>query len=415
LGSWQRHRAAPPHDSCLLHRMPETRQRRVTMVTNAIMPDQLGGLQRYVAALAGAVALEGWEVTVLTKRVSASLPSTEILSDGVRLHRYDTPTRQSPTYVVGYPVSTFRATTGAALGSGLVHVHYPLQGFMPAMSGRRFIHTFHAPIYREVLAEHADRYALPAVLRRPLMRGARLGEAIVARRAQATVVLSEFMRHELSKLAPRAAEMAVRLPAGVDTRLFSPGPGIAAWDRRPLLFTARRLVPRTGVEELVRAMPAVLSKLPSAHLAIAGEGPLRHQIAEVAAELGCHSQVQLLGHVSDAELRDWYRTADLFVLPTQELEGFGMSTAEALACGTPALGTPVGATPELLQRIDPRLVSRSCSSEDLARAIVDVMTTDGLLEDLAQKARADAVGTASWSAVARRHVQIYERVWAEGN
>jgi glycosyltransferase involved in cell wall biosynthesis len=51
-------------------------------------------------------------------------------------------------------------------------------------------------------------------------------------------------------------------------------------------------------------------------------------------------------------LADWYRAADLFVLPTTAYEGFGMATVEALASGTPAVGTAIGATPEVLGPLD---------------------------------------------------------------
>jgi glycosyltransferase involved in cell wall biosynthesis len=79
--------------------------------------------------------------------------------------------------------------------------------------------------------------------------------------------------------------------------------------------------------------------------------------------------VRLVGRVSDEELRDWHRAADLFVLPTVAYEGFGMVTAEALASGTPVVGTPIGATPELLTPLDPRLVTAGTEPAQLADAV----------------------------------------------
>src|SRR5206468_2298455 len=65
-----------------------------------------------------------------------------------------------------------------------------------------------------------------------------------------------------------------------------------------------------------------------------------------------------------------YASADLFVLPTQALEGFGLVTLEALACGTPVVGTPVGATPGLLTPLDGALVTDGPRADELAAAIV---------------------------------------------
>ena len=78
--------------------------------------------------------------------------------------------------------------------------------------------------------------------------------------------------------------------------------------------------------------------------------------------------------MEESELRDWYRAADLVVLPTVAYEGFGMVTAEALATGTPVVGTPVGATPELLEPLDPRLVAAGSDPDALAAAIRNAFT-----------------------------------------
>ena len=84
--------------------------------------------------------------------------------------------------------------------------------------------------------------------------------------------------------------------------------------------------------------------------------------------MGLEGRVELVGHVSDSELALWHRAADVFVLPTVAYVGFGLVTAEALASGTPVVGTRVGATPELLEPLDPRLLAHGTDPEDLAEA-----------------------------------------------
>jgi glycosyltransferase involved in cell wall biosynthesis len=110
--------------------------------------------------------------------------------------------------------------------------------------------------------------------------------------------------------------------------------------------------------------------------------------------------VQLLGLVPDDELRDWYRAADIFVLPTVELEGFGMVTIEALACGTPVVGTPVGATPELLTRLDPRLLAESSAPPDIAAAIRRTLRM--LDDEFRDRCRKYAMERFSWEVVAKQ-------------
>jgi glycosyltransferase involved in cell wall biosynthesis len=78
----------------------------------------------------------------------------------------------------------------------------------------------------------------------------------------------------------------------------------------------------------------------------------------------------MIGFVADEDLATLYASADLFVLPTLTLEGFGLVTVEALACGTPVIGTPVGATPEILTLLDPRLVAADTTPTGLTNAVI---------------------------------------------
>jgi len=101
-----------------------------------------------------------------------------------------------------------------------------------------------------------------------------------------------------------------------------------------------------GVETLLDAFAA--AETAGAHLYIAGDGPLREELAARARRLGVADAVTFLDYVPDDALGPLYASADVFVLPTLELEGFGLVTLEALASGLPVVGTTAGATPELL-------------------------------------------------------------------
>jgi glycosyltransferase involved in cell wall biosynthesis len=139
---------------------------------------------------------------------------------------------------------------------------------------------------------------------------------------------------------------------------------------------------------------------------------LETSIQALIDELGLTETVRLLGWVSD-DLVGWNRAADLVVMPTQELEGFGLATVEALACGTPVIGTPSGATPELLRPLDPGLVSRDTSPEALADAIVSILGDPPRLDELAARARGVVHPTMSWARVADRHLALYEELACE--
>jgi glycosyltransferase involved in cell wall biosynthesis len=155
-------------------------------------------------------------------------------------------------------------------------------------------------------------------------------------------------------------------------------------------------------------MQRVVAQLPNAQLAIAGDGHQRAQVEALIDELRLTQNVQLLGRISDTALRDWYRMADLVVTPTQELEGFGLSTAEAMACGTPCLVTPVGANAELTSVLDERLVAAGKSSADLAERMVELTRNLEELHALGARAREVVEQRWSWGAVVDAHLAMYE-------
>jgi glycosyltransferase involved in cell wall biosynthesis len=140
---------------------------------------------------------------------------------------------------------------------------------------------------------------------------------------------------------------------------------------RFILLTVRNLVPRMGLENLIEAMRIVAGAIPEIYLVIGGAGPLKASLIRQRDDLKLRDHVLFSGFIPEADIPDYYRAADVFVLPTVELEGFGLVTLEALASGTPVLGTPVGGTREILGRLDANYLFRDTSPAALAELITE--------------------------------------------
>ena len=97
--------------------------------------------------------------------------------------------------------------------------------------------------------------------------------------------------------------------------------------------------------------------------------------------------ISLTGSVSKEQLPFYYGVADLFVLPTSAIEGFGLATAEALACGLPVLGTPIGGTVEILNSIAPQLLFESASVEAIANGVEKFLKNPLPFLDLKERCR----------------------------
>ena len=400
----------------------------VVMLTNSVAPDKLGGLERYVRELSAELVRKGAEVTILAKGVSAHSPAIETGDDGVEVSRYSVPNKKDPLFAAKYPFAVAQAASKAVADrpNSILHAHFAVPALPLAMRNLPFMYTFHAPVYKELLSERQDSYVLPHFVQSFAVAGLRQAERMILRRSVDVVTLSHFVQREVAELDETVSSRVVQIPGGIDTEKFRPAgsgdehdAGLSRDDltwsagASPLLMVARRLVPRTGVLQLVKAMPEVLKRYPGARLVVTGDGLSRPAIEAEIDTLRLRDVVRLVGTVDDRALVSWYRRADLVVTPTQELEGFGLATAEAMACGTPALVTPIGANAEVAEMLSTSLVAGGRSPHDIATAINTVLADRDALRCLAELAR-EKVMHLSWHNVAERYLRIYDgqRQWA---
>ena len=346
---------------------------RILVPTGQWFPEATGGSARVATETALALAGRGHEVTVIAP-VSAR-PAVEQIAENLTIRR-SLPRTRLPITLTDV-VSTARTVRGLrSYDVALVHQSTCAAGLVAAGFEAPMALVFHASALREL-----------RFLRTRVSGTKRLGtyglepfltwfERLSLERATSVLVLSEFSRGLIEADHPAIAGRVTRVSGGVDVDRFTPGDGtLPARDRlgiRPdgaLLVTARRLEPRMGLEQLLEAVRIARRGGVDLRLAVIGSGSLERRLQALAVDLGLGDVVDLRGRVPDAELVDWYRAADLFVLPTIAYEGFGMVTVEALASGVPVVGTPVGATPELLEPLDKRLIAQTADAEGLAAAI----------------------------------------------
>jgi glycosyltransferase involved in cell wall biosynthesis len=182
-------------------------------------------------------------------------------------------------------------------------------------------------------------------------------EKRVYRKAAVVVTLSGAFRRLVIERYGVSPWSVVVQPPGVDLSRFSPGDRDAARERLGVprdvfvVSCVRRLVPRMGLSELLDAWEG----LPGL-LLVAGDGELAPELERRIATQKLGQSVRLLGRVSDDDLVDLYRAADLNVVPTLSFEGFGLVVVEAGGCGTPSVVTRVGGLPEAVSGLPENLV-----------------------------------------------------------
>jgi glycosyltransferase involved in cell wall biosynthesis len=262
-----------------------------------------------------------------------------------------------------------RAARGLRAKADLVDTHFALYGIAALLAGaargRPVVVHFHGPWAQESTAE--DEARMKVIAKRAV-------ELAVYRRATGAVTRSgAFKRVLVERYGIPPWKVAVVYPA-VDLERFTPGDKQRAREALGLpatgevVVSVRRLVHRMGLETLLNAW-ARLEASSERTLLIVGEGPDRQALEDLARELGISSTVRFRGGVSDAELVSCYRAADVSVVPTLKLEGFGLIVTESLACGTPVITSDVGGLPETTAGLKGRVITGAGDPEQLAEAL----------------------------------------------
>jgi glycosyltransferase involved in cell wall biosynthesis len=203
---------------------------------------------------------------------------------------------------------------------------------------------------------------------------------------------------------------AAAASAGVSAHVIYPGAPIVESAEPPLLegepaiSAASRLVPIKGLESLVCAMPMVLEQQPAARLQIAGEGPSRHQLEQLCADLGIAKRVAFMGWQQD--LSAVFRTSHLFVAPSLA-EGFGIGALEAMAAGLPVIASNVGGLPELVDHGRTGFLVPPNDPQALARCIVQLLSDRELRIRMGRDAQLRVAKRFSPAAMARQISDVY--------
>lgn len=268
--------------------------------------------------------------------------------------------------------AAIRASVAAAIeveSPDLVAAHFAVYTWpaLGAIGRTPLVVHFHGPWAAEGRREGAGRVVtlIKAML-----------EKRVYRRATKLIVLSQAFKDVLCQSYGVDPSWVHIVPGGVDcTRYDVPLTRDEArlklgWptDRR-ILIAVRRLVHRMGLEDLITATAELRRKHPDVLLHIAGKGPLSPHLQQQIDSAGLAEHVKLLGYVSDADLPIAYTAADMSVVPTMALEGFGLIAIESLAAGTPVIVTPVGGLPEVVTKLSTNLIADGTGPHALVRAI----------------------------------------------
>ena len=409
--------------------------RRLAMVSVHTSPlDQpgtgdAGGMNVYVVELARRLAALDVQVDLITRATSSDLPPAHELVPGVTVRHVTAGPFEGlakedlPAQLCAFTSGLMRLEAARPPGwYDLVHSHYWLSGQVAWLAAERWdvplIHSMHtmAKVKNLTLAAGDD----------PEPAARAIGEAQVVDAADRLVANTDEEGRQLIGLYDADPDRVAVVPPGVDLEVFSPGPRAAARrllgvpaDSYLLLFVGR-IQPLKAPDVLLRAAARLVRQRPELRdrlvVAVVG-GPsgsgLAHPEAlhSLATELGLLDVVRFVPPVPQDRLPDWYRAADVTVVPSYS-ESFGLVAIESQACGTPVVAAAVGGLRTAVADGVSGVLLDGHDPQEYAEVLADLAADPARLATLSRGALLHA-GRFSWAATAAGMLEVYSEALLE--
>ncbi len=229
-------------------------------------------------------------------------------------------------------------------------------------------------------------------------------EMKVLLQSKKVVVLSEFMKNKVKSMYNILDEKIEIIPGGIDLKKFYPVEDrkkireiLGLPKEKVILLTIRNLVSRMGLENLISAFSMLKKDFKEIFLVIGGRGYLETKLKKMAIEYNLRDEILFTGYIPEEKLALYYQMADLFVLPTKELEGFGLIILESYSCGTPVVATPIGAIPETIIKFDKDFLFKGVRDIDIYEGLKNFILNYLNDETLRIKCRQFVEKNYSWS------------------
>jgi len=231
------------------------------------------------------------------------------------------------------------------------------------------------------------------------------------------IAISEFVKKRLLGVGIREDKIVV-IHNAIDVDHYRPDPEAKRiWmELRSLplgefvLTTVSFLLPHKEIETLLEAVALLSQRGSRVRFFIAGKGPLRAELEQLSRELGIADQTYWLGYVED--LRPVLQASDVFLLASPG-EGFGNVTAEAMACGVPAIVTQSGGSGVVVSDGETGFLLPAPTAQAFAAAIETLAKDTALRQKMGKQARARVKEHFGLAEFAARTMDVYDSIWSD--
>ena len=241
------------------------------------------------------------------------------------------------------------------------------------------------------------------------------------------LAVSRFTRDEITnKLKDIDTSHVKFLPNGVDTNRFYQTEVEADFYNKykipqnsDLILTLARIIKRKAHDDVLRALPDVLSQFPKAHYIIAGphrkEDSYFSSLNKLVAELSLQKHVTFIDFLPDKDLKKIYSISKVYVMPSRNLhetgdsEGFGITFLEANACGCPVIGSYEGGIPDAVENEVNGLLVSSDSPPEIASAIKKMFSDEDYRMNLVKQGKDRVSERFTWEKLTFQMIKMLKK------
>jgi D-inositol-3-phosphate glycosyltransferase len=374
-----------------------------------------GGMNVYVRALAAGLAHAGVACDVFTRRESPNQPAVTHVEDGFRVVHIDVgPSGPMALHDLTTLIDPFAdAVLDHVRDTGddydVLHANYWISGAvghrLKHAIDRPLVATFHTLARVKAEAGFDDEPEHRARLEHEVIDCADL---MLASTAEERLQLADLYGADPARveIVPPGVDHSVFRPSGRSGERLRERLGL---DGRPLLLFVGRIQPLKGVDVAIRAL-AALEDASSTLVVVGGpSGPAgtaeEERLHSLVADLGLAARVLFLPPQPHDALADFYRAADVCVVPSRS-ESFGLVALEAAACGTPVVAAAVGGLRSLVDDGVSGYLVDGHEPIDFAKPLSVLLDNPLLAADMGEAAVARS-GRYSWSITAARLRRLY--------
>ena len=355
----------------------------ILFVADVSINKVIGGAERVLFEQTTGLAGRGHNVFIITRRLSNHDNDHEVIQ-GVNEWRYVSNKKKPISFLFSTWINSKKIfkTLDQKNHFDCINFHQPFSalGVVSSGSGIKIpkIYTCHSLSFEEYISRNGNSLRFLSKFTNFIQsRGHKKIEQNILNKSNEILVLSKFTKEKINNIYKIKNDKIRIIPGGVDLNKFALfidkeiiRKRLNIPSNKIIIFTVRNLVQRMGLKNLIIAINALIKENAEIYLVIGGEGKLKTGLIALARSFGIEDHIHFAGFIPEDKLAAYYQMADLFVLPTKELEGFGLVTLEAMACGLPVVGTPVGGTKEILGNFDPGFLFEGTDPHSMAELIL---------------------------------------------